>query len=108
MRWHQSSTEPMTSFEFVPISSCGALWLYYRPPNDQMLLGTNVDDFLLSSTSTSLANSFALHFGGRFTCKMTIAREYIGLHIIRDLQARRIYMSQAMLIDRLLDKESDS
>jgi hypothetical protein len=38
------------------------------------LLGTHVDDFLLSSTSTSLANSFALHVGTRFTCKMTIAR----------------------------------
>ena len=36
---------------------------------------------------------------------MTIAREYVGLHIIRDRQARRIYLSQAMLIDRLLEKE---
>jgi hypothetical protein len=106
MRWHQSSTEPITSFGFVPIGSCCALWMYYRPPNDQMLLGTHVDDFLLSSTSTSLANSFALHFGTRFTCKMTIAREHVGLNIIRDLQAYHIYLSQTMLIDRLLDKES--
>jgi hypothetical protein len=37
---------------------------------------------------------------------MTIAREHVGLHVITDLQARRIYLSQAMLIDRLLDKES--
>jgi hypothetical protein len=59
MRWHQSSTEPITSFGFVPIGSCGALWLYYRLPDDQMLfgsVGTHVDDFLLSFTSTSLAN----------------------------------------------------
>jgi hypothetical protein len=67
---------------------------------------SHVDDFCYHLLARHWLTQFALHFGTRFTCKMTIDREFVGLHIKRDLQARRIYLSQAMLIDSLLDKKS--
>ena len=36
---------------------------------------------------------------------MQFPREFAGLHIIRDSLAQRIYLSQALLWDRLLEKE---
>ena len=106
MRWYQSSAQPITGFGFSPIGSGGALWLYQnKETDDQMLLGTHVDDFLLAASSLILAQSFALYFGKRFKCKMSVAHEFVGLHIIRDRLARRIYLSQALLLDRLLEKE---
>ena len=32
-----------------------------------------------------------------------VAREFAGLHIIRDRLGRHIYLSQALLLDRLLE-----
>ena len=107
MRWYQSSAKPITSFGFVPIGCGGAFWLYLCPPHDSMLLGTHVDDFMVAASSTALADKFAAHFGKTFSCKKSIAREFVGMHIIRDRAARKIYLSQALLIDRLLETEFD-
>jgi hypothetical protein len=70
-----------------------------------MLLGTHVDDFMLAASSTALAYKFASHFGQYFSCKKIIAREFVRMYIIRDRDARKIYLSQALLIDRLLETE---
>jgi len=78
-----------------------------RPPHDSMLLGTHVDDFMLAASSTNLADKFAAHFGQSFSCKKSIAREFVGMYIIRDQNARKIYLSHCLLIDRLLETEFD-
>ena len=107
MRRYQSSAQPITTFGFIPIGCGGALWLYIRPPRDSMLLGTHVDDFMLAASSTNLADKFAAHFGQSFSCKKSIAREFVGMYIIRDQNARKIYLSHCLLIDRLLETEFD-
>jgi hypothetical protein len=61
MRWTQSSSIPIQRFGFVPTGSGGAFWMYNNPP-DEMPLCTHVDDFILSSTSLSLARQFYAHY----------------------------------------------
>ena len=104
MRWTQSSSIPIRSFGFVPIGSGGAFWMYHNPP-DEMFLCTHVDDFLLAATSLSLAKRFHAHYSLHHDCKFFIAGTFVGMDIIRDRDARRMYLSQAALIDRLLEQE---
>jgi hypothetical protein len=104
MRWTQSSSIPIQSFGFVPIGSGGAFWIYYHPP-DEMLLCTHVDDFLLSATTSSLARRFYAHYSLSHDCKFFVARTYVGIDILRDRDARKMYLSQTTLIDRLLEQE---
>ena len=104
MRWTQSSSIPIRSFGFVPIGSGGAFWMYYHPP-DEMYLCTHVDDFLLSATTTPLARRFYAHYALSFDCKFFLASTFVGLEILRDRDARKIYLSQTALIDRLLEQE---
>ena len=62
--WYHSSSRPIAGSGFSLIGSGGPLWLYQnKETDDQMLLGTHVDDFLLASTSLMLAQAFALYFG---------------------------------------------
>ena len=86
---------------FVPICSCGVLWLYSCPSKDQMLCGTHL---VFSSTSAAFVNLFALYSQTGLALQMTSACEYIGLNIIWDRQARLLYLSQAVMIDCFLAK----
>ena len=104
MRWTQSSGIPIQSFGFVPIGSGGAFWMYHHPPDD-MLLCTHVDDFLLAASSLSLARRFHTHYSLHHDCKFFIAGTFVGIDIIRDRDARKMYLSQATLIDRLFEQE---
>jgi hypothetical protein len=104
MRWTQSSSIPIQSLGFVPIGSGSAFWMYHHPPDD-MLLCTHVDDFLLAATSVSLALRFYTHYSLHHDCKFFIAVTFVGIDIIRDRYARKHYLSQATLIDRLLEQE---
>jgi hypothetical protein len=104
MRWTQTSGIPIQSFGFVPIGSGGAFWMYNRPP-DVMLLCTHVDDFLLAASTLALAERFHAHYRLHHLCKFGLAATFVGIDIIRDRSARRIYLSQATLIDRLLEQE---
>ena len=104
MRWTQSSSIPIQSFGFVPIGSGGAFWMYHHTPDD-MLLCTHVDDFLLAASSLCLARRFHAHYSLHHDCKFFIAGTFVGIDIIRDRDARKMYLSQATLIDRLLEQE---
>jgi hypothetical protein len=104
MRWTQSSSIPIRSFGFVPIGSGGAFWMYYHPP-DEMLLCTHVDDFLLSATTGPLARRFYAHYSLSHDCKFFVAGTYVGIDVLRDRDARKMYLSQTALIDRLLEQE---
>ena len=104
MRWTQSSSIPIQSFGFVAIGSGGAFWMYHHPP-DEMLLCTHVDDFLLASSSLALAKRFRAHYSLHHDCKFFIAGTFVGIDIVRDRDARKMYLSQAALIDRLLEQE---
>ena len=109
LRWYQSSSQQITCFGFYSIGSGGALWLYQnRGTGDQMLhcylaLLLTISCFL--PPLSSWHRPFALYFGKWFKSKMQFPREFAGLHIIRDSLAQRIYLSQALLLDRLLEKE---
>jgi len=104
MRWTQSSSIPIRRLGFVPIGSGGAFWMYYHPP-DEMYLCTHVDDFLLSATTTPLAQRFHAHYALSYACKFFLARTFVGLDILRDRDARKMFLSQTALIDRLLEQE---
>ena len=76
------NSQLITGFGFSPTGSGCTLCLYQnKDTDDQMLLSTHVDDFLLASTFLMLVQAFALYFGKRFKCKMSVAREFVGLHI---------------------------
>uniref|UniRef100_A0A7S0MSU5 Reverse transcriptase Ty1/copia-type domain-containing protein n=1 Tax=Cryptomonas curvata TaxID=233186 RepID=A0A7S0MSU5_9CRYP len=104
MRWTQTSGIPIQSFGFVPIGSGGAFWMYNRPP-EFMLLCTHVDDFLIAATTLILAERFLAHYRKHHLCKFGLAATFVGVDVIRDRSTRRIYLSQATLIDRLLEQE---
>ena len=104
MRWTQSSSIPISNFGFKPIGSGGAFWMYCES-SDKMLLCTHVDDFLLASSSEDIALRFEQYYSKHHKCKFGAAGEFVGLHIVRDRDSRRIYLSQSALIDRLLEQE---
>ena len=70
-----------------------------------MYLCTHVDDFLLSATTTPLARWFYAHYALSYDCKFSLASTFVGLEILRDRDARKMYLSQTALIDRLLEQE---
>ena len=78
--------------------------MYHHPP-DEMLLCTHVDDFLLSATSFTLAKRLYAHYSLHHDCKFFIAGTFVGIDIVRDRDARKMYISQSALIDRLLESE---
>ncbi len=82
----------------------GAFWMYNHPP-DEMLLCTHVDDILLSATTVSLARRFYAHCSLSHDCRFLIAGTFVGIDILRDRYARKMYLSQAVLIDCLLEQE---
>ncbi len=109
MRWTQthvtqSSSIPTQSFGFVPIGSWGAFRMYYHPP-DEMLLCTHVDDCLLSATDGPLARRFYAHYFLSHNCKFFVAGTFVGIDILQDSDASKMYLSQAVLTDRLLEQE---
>ena len=57
----------------VDIECGAALWLYIRPPDDSMLLGTQVDTFMLAASSANVADKFAAYFGKSFLGTKSIA-----------------------------------
>jgi hypothetical protein len=108
MHWMQSSSIPIQSFGFIPVGSQagqgGAFWMYNHFP-DEMLLCTHVNDFLLSANNVSLARRFYAHYSLSHACKFVIAGTFVGLDILRDREARKMYLSQVVLIDHLLEQE---
>ena len=53
----------------------------------------------------SLARRFHTHYSLHHDCKFFITGTFVGIDIIRDRDARKMYLSQATLIDRLLEQE---
>jgi len=60
---------------------------------------------MLAASSTDLADKFAAHFGQSVSCKKGIAHEFVGDVPHSRPNARKIYLSQALLIDCLLETE---
>jgi hypothetical protein len=89
---------------FVPVGSDSAFRLYHLPP-DNMLLCTHVDDLLLSAAGHVIANRLYLHYGLHHRSKFSVAGTFVGIDIIRHRAARCNFLSQATLIDRLLEHE---
>ena len=104
MLWTQSTGILISNFGFKPICSGGAFWMYCDS-SDKMLLCTHVDDFLLASSSKDIVPRFEQYYSKHHKCKFGAAGEFFGLHIVRDRDSRRIYLSQSALIDRLLEQE---
>ena len=109
MCWYQSSSQLITGFGFSPIGS-GGQWWHIVAVSEQGYRWSDVTwrsrwrflaCFHLSNDGTGLC----FVFGKLFKCKMSIAHEFFGLQIIRDHLARHIYLSQALLLDRQLEKE---
>ena len=92
MRWTQSSSIPIQSFGFVPIVSGRAFWLCYHSP-DAMLLCTHVDDLLPSASTTPLAWLFYSHYALSHDCKFFLARTFVGIDILLDRAAHKMYLS---------------
>jgi hypothetical protein len=75
----------------------------YNHPPDEMLLCTHVDDFLLSATTLSLARRFYSHYSLSHDCKFVIARNFVGVDILRDrvfieMLGKCIYLRLFLLI----------
>ena len=112
MRWHQSMTAVLKAFGFLPIGSNQTFWKFQRAllhdpaKSEELLLCTHVDDAAVGATSDSLFQEFVAFFSAHFQCKWSILRDIIGLHVIRNIATRKIYLSQEALTDRLLEQES--
>jgi hypothetical protein len=104
MCWTQSSSIHIQSFGFVSIGSGGAFWMYHHPLDD-MLLCTYVNGFLLAASSLCFAQRFHHHYSLHYDCKFFIAGTHVGMDIIQDLDASNLYLSQATLINCLLEKK---
>jgi hypothetical protein len=104
IRWTQSSNIPIKSFEFAPIGSGVSFWMYSKP-SDEMLLCPHVDEFLLSTTTLALTLCSYDHYSRHCACKFFVAGTFDGLDIVRDCDASKMYLSQAALIDILLEQE---
>ena len=105
MRWNQSSSAVIIEFGFVPVGSGGAFWRYYDPPEDEMLMCTHVDDFLITHSNVRIGNRFHVFYAKHYTCKYGPASEYVGLRLIRARALRQIFLSQSLLLDQLLERE---
>ncbi len=77
----------------------------YHHPLDDMLLCTYVNDFLLAASSLYLAQRSHHHFSLQYDCKFFTARTCVGIDIILDLDASKMYLSQATLNNRLLEQK---
>ena len=104
MCWTESSSIPIQSCGFVPIRSGSVFWMYH-PLLEKMLLCTHVDDFPLAAFSLCLAQRFHAHYSLHCDCKFFITRTCVGIDIILDLDASKMYLSQATLINCLLEQE---
>ncbi len=89
----QSSSIPIMSFGFIPIGSGGAFWMYFHPP-DKMLL-----------CALDIAMQFYVHSSRHDDSEFFVADTFVGMHIIWDSDASKMYLSQTTLIDRLLEQE---
>ena len=69
---------------------------------ETMTMNTHVDDFSVSS-SLRLFLEFFNHYQAKYKCTWKHENESVSLHIIRDRAAGTIYLSQAALIDCLLE-----
>jgi len=105
MRWTQSSSAVISKFGFVPIGSGGAFWRYYDPPEDEILMCTHVDDFLLAHSNSRIGNRFDEFYGQHYTRRYGPATEYVGIRITRDRSQRQMFLSQALLLEQLLERE---
>ena len=63
-----------------------------------MLLGTQVDAFMLAASSANVADKIAAYFGKSFLGTKSIACGFFGVSFIRDWAAQQISWSKGLLI----------
>jgi hypothetical protein len=76
------------SFGFVLIGSGGAFGMYFHPP-DKMLL-----------CALDIAMQFYVYDSRHHDSEFFVADTFVGMDVIQDLDASKMYLSQGTLIDQ--------
>ena len=113
--WQVTSSKVITDFGFTPLGPDGTLWKFDRTDvlddgtatHCTMTMNTHVDDFLVSVKPASFFCEFCKYYSQFFASTYGVASEFVGLHIVRDRERRRIYIDQTLLIERILDQHYD-
>jgi len=103
--WHRTLDGVLCKYEFGACKSDAGIYVSKSSSGDPVYLILFVDDMLIMSKSLENVTAFKKAISDEFSIHdLGEVKDFLGCQIVRDREARVIYMSSGLKIDALVEK----